>query len=99
MKNKIAIIGSLGIPAIYDGFETLVEYLTWYLGHKLQITVYCSSKVYVKKSHTHNNFILKYIPIGGNGIQSIPYDIISLFLAAKKNRTILILGINPKTSL
>lgn len=94
MKMKVAIIGSLGIPAKYGGFETLVEYLTWHLGHKLQLTVYCSSKVYVEKIHTHNNSILKYIPIGGNGIQSIPYDIISLFLAAKKNRTILILGIS-----
>ena len=46
------------------------------------------------KIKIHNNSLLKYIPINGNGILSIPYDIISLFLAAKKNDTILILGVS-----
>ena len=42
-KKQVAIIGTVGIPAVYGGFETLVEYLTQQLGKRLQFTVYCSS--------------------------------------------------------
>ena len=92
--NRIAIIGSVGIPSKYGGFETLVEYLTKYLGEKLIITVYCSSKTYDGKLTTYNNAFLKYIPFKANGIQSIPYDIVSLFRSAKQHNTILILGVS-----
>ena len=94
IKNKIAIVGTVGIPANYGGFETLTEYITKQLGHKLQFTVFCSSKAYPTKLKKHNNADLVYLSLNGNGIQSIPYDIISLFKAAKAHDTILILGIS-----
>lgn len=87
-------MGSQGVPAKYGGFETLAEYLTLLLNKKVDFTVYCSSKSYAKKLKTHNNASLVYIPLSANGIQSIPYDIISLFLAARKSDTILILGVS-----
>ena len=93
-KKKIAVIGTVGIPAVYGGFETLVEYLTQNLGNKLEFTVYCSSSSYASRIGVHNNASLKYIPLKANGIQSIPYDIISLFKAVKKNHTILMLGVS-----
>ena len=91
---RVAIIGTVGIPAIYGGFETLTENLTKKLGEKLKFTVYCSTKAYSTKLESYNNAHLEYIPIKGNGIQSIPYDILSLFKAAKANDTILILGVS-----
>jgi len=97
--KSIAIIGTVGIPAVYGGFETLMEYLTQELGKKLHFTVYCSSKAYSHRLSVYNNALLEYIPLKGNGIQSIPYDIISLFKAAKANETILILGISGCISL
>lgn len=93
-KKQVAIIGTVGIPAVYGGFETLVEYLTQQLGKRLQFTVYCSSNAYSEKVDIYNNSKLKYIPLKGNGVQSIPYDIISLFKAAKEHQTILILGVS-----
>lgn len=93
LKN-IGIIGTVGIPAKYGGFETLTEHLTKQFGHKLHVTVYCSSKAYPQKLKTHNNADLEYIALNANGLQSIPYDIISLFKAAKTNDTILILGVS-----
>lgn len=91
---KIAIIGTAGIPAKYGGFETLTEYLTKELGEQFTISVYCSSKIYTDKVKKFNNSNLHYIPLNANGIQSIPYDIISLFNAAKSNDIILILGVS-----
>jgi glycosyltransferase involved in cell wall biosynthesis len=93
-KNKIAIIGTAGIPAKYGGFETLVEYLTQKLSQRTSITVYCSSISYKNKLDNYNGVTLKYIPLRANGIQSILYDIISLFLAAKQHDKILILGVS-----
>lgn len=91
---RVAIIGTVGIPATYGGFETLTEYLTQQLGEKIQFTVYCSSKAYSVKLKEYNNAQLEYIPLKGNGIQSISYDIISLFKAAKAHDSILILGVS-----
>ncbi len=47
--KKVAIIGSVGIPAKYGGFETLVEFVTKELGTDFEITVYCSGKAYKER--------------------------------------------------
>ncbi len=93
-SNKIAIIGAAGIPANYGGFETLTEYLTEHLGEKLDLTVFCSSKNYSSKHETYNNVHLVYIPLNANGIQSIVYDIVSMFKALFFADTFLILGVS-----
>ncbi len=94
MNRKIAIIGTAGIPANYGGFETLAEYLTQQLGGALDLTVFCSSKNYPKKQVSHNNARLLYIPLNGNGIQSIFYDIFSMLRALFFADTFLILGVS-----
>lgn len=91
---NVAIIGTVGIPGNYGGFETLAEYLTKELSNRLNLNVYCSSKNYESKKAVHNGARLIYIPLNANGIQSIPYDIISLFQAAKSHDLILILGVS-----
>lgn len=94
MNKKIAIVGTVGIPAKYGGFETLTEYITKDLGEEYDITVFCSSKSYEKKLEKHNNCYLEYINLNANGVQSIPYDILSLIKALKFADTILILGVS-----
>lgn len=94
MKRNVSIIGTAGIPSKYGGFETLTEYLTKFLGKKLDLTVYCSAKNYKQKKDCHNHAQLKYINLDANGMQSIPYDIISLFKAARTHENILILGVS-----
>ncbi len=99
MKNKyIAIIGTVGIPANYGGFETLAENLVRYhYAHSRpeSLTVYCSSKSYPEKSPAFLSAQLKYVPLNANGAQSIPYDIVSLFSAIwRRNDVILLLGVS-----
>ena len=94
MRKKIAIIGTVGLPAKYGGFETLAEYLTKYLTNSFDLTVYCSSKVYSKKLKSYNDAQLKYIPLNANGVQSILYDIISIFNALFYADVLLILGVS-----
>jgi glycosyltransferase involved in cell wall biosynthesis len=94
-KIKVAIIGSVGIPAKYGGFETLTEHLVDNLNNEYDLTVYCSGKKYTKDSRpkTYNNAKLTYIPLQANGVQSIPYDTISIIHALFKSDVLLILGV------
>ena len=92
MKNKkVAIIGTVGIPAKYGGFETLVENLTHYLAEDFEMTVYCSSKAYDEKLATYNNAKLEYLDLNAHGVQSILYDIVSM-IKAKDFDVLLVLG-------
>ncbi len=93
-KKKVSIIGTVGVPALYGGFETLVEYLTKHLNSKLDLTVYCSYKAYKEKKTVYNGAKLKYLPMNANGIQSIPYDITSMLLSLRSSDVILILGVS-----
>ncbi|SFF43839.1 DUF1972 domain-containing protein [Flavobacterium xueshanense] len=94
IQKKIAIIGIVGLPAKYGGFETLAEYLTKHLTNSFDVTVYCSSVFYSKKLKRYNNANLKYIPLNANGVQSILYDIISIFNALFYADVLLILGVS-----
>lgn len=94
-KKKIAIIGTVGIPAKYGGFETLAEYLTQNLNQKLDITVYCSKKPFAKvRNQTYNNSRLIFLPLKANGPQSVIYDIFSIIHAFFKNDVLLVLGVS-----
>lgn len=94
-KNKhVAIIGTVGLPANYGGFETLAEYLTKELAHKFELSVFCSAKRLKEKPTTYNNAKLHYINLEANGVQSIPYDIISIAKALTFADTLVILGVS-----
>jgi len=92
--KKIAIIGIQGIPAQYGGFETLAEHLTKNLTNKYNITVFCSTRSYIKKIKHHNGSRLEYINLNANGVQSILYDIISIFKSLKFANVLLIFGVS-----
>lgn len=96
MKNKlvVSIIGTVGIPARYGGFETLVEYLTYNLNGSFKFEVYCSSIAYRKKIKYHNNSKLCYVPLKANGFQSVFYDIVSMLFAFFRTDIFLILGVS-----
>lgn len=94
-RKKIAIIGTVGVPANYGGFETLAEQLIEELGQHHHITVYCSGKKYPKKDHKliYKGAELKYLPLDANGIQSIPYDTLSIIHSLFYADVLLILGV------
>ncbi|NQY28668.1 MAG: DUF1972 domain-containing protein [Flavobacteriaceae bacterium] len=94
-KKKIAIIGTVGLPANYGGFETLTAHLVDHLSDDYDLTVYCSGKTYSKKER-HTNYKgahLKYIPLKANGIQSLLYDALSIIHSLFYADILLILGV------
>jgi len=95
MKTKVAIIGTVGLPAKYGGFETLAAHLVEELADTYDFTVYCSSKKYSKEERLDRwkGAKLKYLPLDANGIQSIPYDSFSIFHALFTSDVLLVLGV------
>lgn len=93
--KTVSILGTVGIPACYGGFESLVENLTKYNSGNISYTVYCSSNSYKIKVKEHNNASLVYLPLDANGVLSVPYDILSMVKCLfSKPDTILILGVS-----
>jgi len=92
MKIRIAIIGTVGVPAKYGGFETFADYMSQLISEKYELTVYSSSNNYEAKLEKYHRAKLKYIPLKANGVQSIAYDILSVILSFKNSDVIMILG-------
>ena len=93
---RLGIIGTVGVPARYGGFETLVHQLILNMGNRHEITVYASSKAYQKEERIKkwNGAKIKYIPLKANGPQSILYDILSIIHALIFCDVLLILGVS-----
>lgn len=77
--KRVAIVGTMGVPAKYGGFETLVENI---IGEnaspEIEYTIFCSSKAYKERPAEYKNAKLKYVGLKANGAQSTPYDILSM---------------------
>lgn len=92
---RVAIIGTVGVPANYGGFETLVEQLIRHSSQDdLQYAVYCSKKSYPEQQKVYQGAKLEYVNLQANGMQSIPYDILSLIKASRNSDVILVLGVS-----
>ena len=94
-NKKLAIIGTVGLPALYGGFETLAAHLVDNLSDEYDITVYCSRKKYKKEDRKpyYKNAKLKFIPFEANGMQSIIYDSISIIHSLFYSDVLLIFGV------
>ena len=94
-SKKVAIIGTVGLPACYGGFETLTAYLVKHLHEQHELTVYCSGKVYprAERRRHYEGARLVYLPLSANGVQSILYDCLSILHAVFYADVLLVLGV------
>lgn len=94
MPKSVAIIGTVGVPAKYGGFETLADQLIRHLHGNYAFTVYCSSLSYPSRADDFNGAKLVYLPFNANGMQSTVYDIAAISHALPRADTLLILGVS-----
>ena len=93
-RITVAVIGTVGLPARYGGFETLVDHLQKKLGTQLDLHVFCSAAEYRDRRRSYENATLHYVNLPANGALSIPYDIISMIRACRIADLILVLGVS-----
>lgn len=102
-RKRVAILGSVGVPANYGGFETLAENLVKHhnaTSSNLSLSVFCSCCAYPSRDDSYLSAELRYVPLQANGVQSIPYDICSLLTAAWcRTDVILLLGVSGAIAL
>ena len=96
--DRIAIIGTVGVPGNYGGFETLADNLVLYHSNNNRseiITVYCSGTAFKAWPKYYHTARLRYLPLKANGIQSPLYDTISILQAILLGHNrILLLGVS-----
>lgn len=100
---KIALLGTVGVPGRYGGFETLVENLVRYHtrnGHSTYLTVWCSGQDCIERPERFESADLRYVDLRANGYQSILYDAVSLWQAVRsRHDSILLLGVSGALAL
>lgn len=100
---KIAVLGTVGVPGRYGGFETLAENLVHYharSGHFSELTVWCSSKDNAEHPPRYETAALRYVGLRANGVQSIAYDALSLLDAVRTGQDrIVLLGVSGALAL
>ena len=97
-KLRLSLIGSVGVPARYGGFETLVENLAaaaQSMAEDIELTIYCSANAYPERIPAFCGAQLRYVPFKANGLQSIVYDIWSLAAAVlSRADVVVVLGVS-----
>jgi len=96
--TKVAIVGTMGVPGRYGGFETLAENLCRYHEQRratIDLNVYCSSRGGQLRPNRFCGARLHYLPLQANGLSSVPYDVLGMLLAiARGADSILLLGVS-----
>lgn len=94
-KLRVAIIGTVGVPACYGGFESLVDNLLDFTPPNVEYTVFCSGKKYEKRFNLYKGAKLVYLEMDANGKDSIFYDFKSMKISvAAKADILLVLGVS-----
>ncbi len=93
-RQKVALVGTVGLPARYGGFETLAHFLVFYLGKTKDFVVYCSGRDCTEHPATYLTATLKYLPFRANGAQSVIFDLVSLASGCFRADSILLLGVS-----
>lgn len=92
--KKIAILGTVGVPGSYGGFETLAEHLVRYhkrARHEAELTVWCSAQGKTEHPKKFESAELRYVNLHANGVQSVLYDMIGLWQAVRSGHDRLLL--------
>ena len=89
---SVGIVGTVGYPSNYGGFETLVKYLVEEKPENRVVRVYCESSGKSINVDCNESIIRVFIPFKANGWQSILYDSISILHSVRLNEKTLILG-------
>lgn len=93
--KRVYIIGTVGVPACYGGFESLVENLLNFTPNNVEYTVFCSAKTYKEQPETYKGAKLIYLDKNANGKDSILYDYESMKIAVRdKAEIMLVLGVS-----
>ena len=102
MSTRVAIVGSVGVPARYGGFETLAEALVHQLpASQYFLHVYCQRSAYAEAERQPmlNGHRRIFVPLPANGAASMLYDALSVLDAVLHRRCTVVLCLGASGTL
>lgn len=92
-----AVVGTVGVPARYGGFETLAEQLARHVSPgSVRFVIYCQRSAYPGESGSEGfaGHERVFLPLRANGIQSMVHDAIAMChaLFVRRVEVLLVLG-------
>ncbi len=102
MITRVAIVGSVGVPARYGGFETLAEALVQQIpAADFLLHVYCQRSAYAdaERQPVMNGHRRIFVPLSANGAASMLYDALSLLDAVLLRRCTVVLCLGASGTL
>ena len=91
--TRVSVIGTVGVPACYGGFESLVDNLLDFTPQGVEYTVFCSAPKYKTRMESWKGARLVYLDRDANGVSSIFYDYESMRRSLDAD-VMLILGVS-----
>lgn len=95
---NVSVIGIVGVPACYGGFETLAENLLDRPHEGISYTVFCSARRYRTRPAEYKGARLVYLKPDANGAQSVLYDTRAMRLSLRSD-VMLVLGVSGGAAL
>ncbi|PZN30685.1 MAG: glycosyl transferase [Proteobacteria bacterium] len=93
--KRVALVGSVGVPAKYGGFETFAQELGPRLAQLgMQVIVTCDATQYAQRPREFKGCELLWVPVRANGMPSTLHDGLALLRTARRVDTILIMGVS-----
>lgn len=95
-KYDVTVIGIVGVPGQYGGFETFTDYFVQNIPDNYKVRVFCSKYNYprAQRRSNYHGATLSYLPIRANGISSVLYDFISLLIGSRSSKNLIVLGVS-----
>lgn len=89
---NIGVVGANGLPASYGGWDQLLLHFAKANNPRYKYTIFSSVKTATLGEKTYLNANIEVVNLDANGIQSIPYDIVSLWRARRCCDVVIMLG-------
>lgn len=89
-SKSVALVGTVGVPARYGGFETLAEQLCANIpADDVRLIVYCEKRAYepAERQPEFHGHARVFLPLRANGLASLFYDALALLHAVFVART------------
>lgn len=85
--QRVGIVGTVGVPARYGGFETLTEQLAIHITpHEAELVIYCQRSAYPEDVSAGQKEFARhrrvFIPLSANGPASMIHDVLAMLHAA-----------------
>lgn len=101
-RPRVAVVGTVGVPARYGGFETLADALAREISvNELVLTVYCQKSAYSieERKLSYYGHERVFLPLMANGPLCLLYDLLSILHAVLLRRCDVLICLGASTTL